>query len=369
MSPNRNLTVSDYLKKSVKREKLNIALLVDEFSKGHGPARVVELQAKELSAKGHNITIFALNSDMDPPADVKLEIIGTPNNKYLRVLHDLLLSVNFWKCSRWSKRLKDFDVMIAHQHYIAWISLLSKKLYGTKFVYYNHPVVSEKELFDNLYYKLFMKINEKLHRFIAKKANFVISVSEYARRTLEEAGVRSTVIYNPIDHSGFHRSLDGEKIRKELNLGNSPIILFVGRIVPSKKIGLLIKVFKKVKEEIPNANLLIIGKSPFEEYLKKLKEMSKPYTSNVLFLGYVPDEELPYYYVACDVYATTSFHEGFNLPIGEAQACGKPVVAFDIGSHREVVKNGYLVERGNTEEFSKRLIKLLRVSRRGCQYG
>jgi len=68
---------------------------------------------------------------------------------------------------------------------------------------------------------------------------------------------------------------------------------------------------------------------------------------------------LPCYYAACDLYVTASLWEGFNLPIAEAQACGKRVVAFNIGSHPEVVKNGILVEKGSTSKFAEAVIKLL----------
>lgn len=80
---------------------------------------------------------------------------------------------------------------------------------------------------------------------------------------------------------------------------------------------------------------------------------------NIIFAGFVPDEELPNYYAACDVYATCSLVEGFNMPLVEAQACGKPVVAFDIGPHKEVVKNGILVPEGHLNEFGEALINIL----------
>ncbi|MEK6876320.1 MAG: glycosyltransferase family 4 protein, partial [Nanoarchaeota archaeon] len=63
---------------------------------------------------------------------------------------------------------------------------------------------------------------------------------------------------------------------------------------------------------------------------------------------------------ACNVYVSASLWEGFNLPAAEAQACGKKVVAFNIGSHPEIVKNGILVEKGNIDKFAESVIKLLR---------
>ena len=69
--------------------------------------------------------------------------------------------------------------------------------------------------------------------------------------------------------------------------------------------------------------------------------------------------QLPYYYAACDIYTTASLWEGFNLPAAEAQACGKPVVAFSICSHPEVVKKGVLVKKKDINRFSKAIINIL----------
>ncbi|MCX8178142.1 MAG: glycosyltransferase family 4 protein, partial [Candidatus Bathyarchaeota archaeon] len=73
----------------------------------------------------------------------------------------------------------------------------------------------------------------------------------------------------------------------------------------------------------------------------------------------VSEEELPLYYAACDVYVTCSRLEGFNLPLAEAQACGKPVVAFDIGPHREIVKKGYVIKPFDTVQFKEKVVELL----------
>jgi len=62
------------------------------------------------------------------------------------------------------------------------------------------------------------------------------------------------------------------------------------------------------------------------------------------------------YYAACNVYATASLWEGFDLPLEEAKMCGRRVVAFDIGAHRERIKNindGILVPAGDVALLAK----------------
>ena len=75
---------------------------------------------------------------------------------------------------------------------------------------------------------------------------------------------------------------------------------------------------------------------------------------DIIFTGFVDDKDLPAYYAVSDVYVTASIDEGFNLPAVEAQACGKPVVAFDVGANRELIKKGkgILVPEGDVQGFT-----------------
>jgi len=167
----------------------------------------------------------------------------------------------------------------------------------------------------------------------------------------------SKVVYNKIDKKIFNKKVKGDKIIKKYNLKNKKVLLYVGRLAPHKGIHSLLESFNIVKKQISNAKLIIVGTSTFNNYFKKLKRIA---TNDVIFTGFVNDKDLPYYYAACDLYVTASLWEGFNLPAAEAQACGKKVIAFNIGSHPEIVKNGILVKKGNIQKFADAVIKLLR---------
>lgn len=148
-------------------------------------------------------------------------------------------------------------------------------------------------------------------------------------------------------------------IRKHYNLGNDPAILFVGRVTHSKGIHILIDVFKAVKRVIPNAKLMIVGRTDYTNCFTELKKIAD---ESVIFTGCVPQDELPNYYAACNVYATCSLWEESNRTLVEAQLVGKPVVAFDIGPHREVVRDketGFLIPLNDIRSFVDALIKLI----------
>ena len=118
--------------------------------------------------------------------------------------------------------------------------------------------------------------------------------------------------------------------------------MFVGRLSPHKRVDLLLRSFNLINKQISNVKLIIIGKSTFKKYYKKLRKLAN---KNVIFIDSVKDFELPYYYAACDLYVTASLWEGFNLPAKEAQVMNKPVVAFNCCSHPEILKKGVLVKK------------------------
>jgi glycosyltransferase involved in cell wall biosynthesis len=116
-----------------------------------------------------------------------------------------------------------------------------------------------------------------------------------------------------------------------------------------------------VREQIKDVKLIIVGKNSPSSYSDRLHRIANP---SIIFTGDVPDEELPLYYAACNVYATATLWEGFDLPLAEAQACGKPIVAFDIGPHPEVIHVGTLgrlIKVGDTKAFAEAIMSFITI--------
>ena len=339
---------------------MKVAILCPTFFTFSGIDRVAEQQAKELTQNGNEVTIFTLKANMKPPENVKLQILGMPSNSLAQRVYRLLFPLDFVKAIRWVPKLKGFDAIYSHQYPLTWLAYLAKKFYGAKYIYYNHGVIASHEAPLNLLERSYKRLASFPTKWTVKRADGAISISQYLQQELKkQVSLDSEVIYNKIDIQRFHKGVDGSKIRERHNLADAPVILFVGRISPHKGIHLLIDAFNVVKQELPNVKLLIVGKHTFSGYSKKLKQMID---DSVIFIGELPDEDLPYYYAACNVYATASLWEGFDLPLAEAQACGKPVVAFDIGAHKEVIgenSTGLLVLSQDIEALADAIIKLL----------
>ena len=340
-----------------------IAHLTPTFCKFSGIDRVVEQQADELARNGNVVTILAFESDLLPPENTELQILGMPRSLFWQRVYRLIFPLDIVKTLRWLQKLKSIDIIYSHQYPMNWLAYLAKRFYGVRYIYYDYGI-SPPETFSNFVERTYMRILIPLARWTIKQADGAISISKYLQHQLElETGLVSEVVYPTIDIRRFHRGLDGSKIRRRYDLGTSPVVLYVGRLSPHKGVHMLIEAFKLVKQEIPDARLLIAGKHTFPAYSKRLRDTAG---DSVFFAGYVADEEMPYYYAACDVYATATIWEGFNLPLAEAQACGKPVVAFNLGPHPEVVTNGeagLLVPLGDISALAGAIIKLLKLER------
>jgi glycosyltransferase involved in cell wall biosynthesis len=334
---------------------MKIALLTPTFSSFSGIDRVVELQSKDLIQKGNEVTIFTLKADMKVPG-VKIVVLGMPKNPAAERIYRLFFFLDRKKVKRGAKLLKPFDVAISHFYPMNVIAAYANKKYEVRYIYHNHGVAFP-HLFRNPLERVYMKLFKYFTNRSIKRITSAVSISDFLRKELKrETGINSVIEYDHIDREKFHEGIDSRFVRNKFNLNDDPICLYVGRISPHKGIDLLIKAFNKVLKKIPNAKLIIVGKPTFDKYFKELKKIAN---ENVIFAGFVPDEDLPYYYSSCDVYTTATLWEGFNMTVVEAQSCGKPVVAFDVGPHKEVVKNGLLVKPKNIEKFTSSIISLL----------
>jgi phosphatidylinositol alpha-mannosyltransferase len=140
-------------------------------------------------------------------------------------------------------------------------------------------------------------------------------------------------------------------------------ILFVGRLDPRKGFQYLIRAFARVKMELPQARMLVVGPYSAEErrpYEQKLGAMG---LSDVHFIGYVPDKELARYYQSSQVLcAPSTGFESFGMVLLEAMASGTAIVASDIEGYRNVVSHrgeGLLVPPKDTTALAQALVYVL----------
>ena len=138
-------------------------------------------------------------------------------------------------------------------------------------------------------------------------------------------------------------------------------ILFLGTLEPRKNIGRLIEAYAVLRQRVTSAPKLVIagGKGWFYENL--FAQVSRlDLGEDVLFTGYVPGEELVWWYRSALMFVFPSLFEGFGLPVLEALACGTPTVTSNVSSLPEVAGNAaLLIDPHDTEGLVGAMMRLL----------
>jgi len=189
-----------------------------------------------------------------------------------------------------------------------------------------------------------------------------IAVSEAARETVARYfGGEFVIIPNGID---FERFAGDHVLPIERYADGRPNILFVGRLDPRKGFRYLLRAFPYVKEEFPQARLVVVGAYERDEMADHLHYVREHHLTGVKFVGRVSDEDLPRYYRTCDVFcAPSTGFESFGIVLLEAMAAGQPTVATNIPGYRDLLEDGregFLVERKSEKALAEALIRLLR---------
>lgn len=206
----------------------------------------------------------------------------------------------------------------------------------------------------------------------ARHARQVIAVSEATRRDIIELlkvrPKKVSTVHNGVG-TQFRPLPPGEQAAFRAEKGiTGRIIIHVGTLEPRKNITTLLKAFAAITNDPDLADVtLVIGGSKgwyYDEIFATAERLglgSWESGGRVLWLGRVPDSELPLWYNVASVCAYPSLYEGFGLPALEAMACGTPVVASNRSALPEVVgKAGLLVEPEDTNAWADSLRALLR---------
>ncbi|MBC7351309.1 MAG: glycosyltransferase family 4 protein [Thermogutta sp.] len=127
-------------------------------------------------------------------------------------------------------------------------------------------------------------------------------------------------------------------IRQSMNLGNEPVILFVGRLINKKGVDILLEAFARVVQNVPS-QLLIAGDGPERT---KLEEQAARLRVNdrVHFVGFQQPKDLPRFYCAADLFVLPSRTEPWGVVVMEALASGLPVVVSNlVGCYPDVIND------------------------------
>jgi glycosyltransferase involved in cell wall biosynthesis len=183
-------------------------------------------------------------------------------------------------------------------------------------------------------------------------------VADYFTGTIGVPRERVTIVPNGVDIGAF--DCDRESARRDLGLDSRELVLgTVGRLEPEKDQTTLLDVFGQVRARHPRARLLVVGDGSLAESLRAYARQIGV-ADHTLFLGYRRD--IAKLLAAMDVFVLTSIREGLPISLIEAMAARRPVIASDIGSVNDLVRNGengLVVQAGNAAGFAGAVERLI----------
>jgi alpha-1,3-rhamnosyl/mannosyltransferase len=190
-------------------------------------------------------------------------------------------------------------------------------------------------------------------RLALAQADTILTVSHYSKRSIAEwfhvpAG-RIAVVQEAASPQFYVRDFEPPP---------RPFALYAGGISPNKNLALLIRAFSRSDARARGAQLVLAGDCASDRFKGNYAELKAlvaelDVVRQVVFTGFVPDEELCRLYNTCTVFVMPSLDEGFGLPAIEAMSCGRPVIVSSGNSLEELVGDaGLTVDPHNVEELA-----------------
>ncbi len=230
------------------------------------------------------------------------------------------------------------------------------------------PLLSRQTAVVTIYDLSFMRYPERfpagqrryltrMTRRSCRRAARIIAISQSSRRDVHRFFNvpldRIDVVLPGVDEA--YRPLPDEAVRAfRRKKGVERFILHVGTLQPRKNIPVLLNAFANLPPS--GLKLVLVGGKGwlYDEIFTQVKKLKLE--ERVLFTGYVPDGELPWWYNAAELLVFPSVYEGFGLPVVEAMACGTPVIASNSSSLPEAVgEAGLLFNPQNAAELADRI--------------
>lgn len=177
------------------------------------------------------------------------------------------------------------------------------------------------------------KALRRLIVYTLNHVNHVIAVSESLKQNVIKLGIderKITVIPNGYNSTLF-KLIDKKNCRTQLDIPqDKKILLFIGNLIDVKGVNYLIEAMNEIIEHEKRILLIIVGDGSGKD---KFKLLTQKYDLGdyIKFAGPQKHTEIPIWLNACDLFVLPSINEGFGVVLIEAAACGKPVVASNVG--------------------------------------
>jgi glycosyltransferase involved in cell wall biosynthesis len=331
-----------------------------------GVATVTQHLSQDLAAAGHQVWVFApseghYNEDTEQgPVHVhRFSSFEWPTYDGQRIAFPPLAPLR--------RLLRAIDPDVVHIHSPIVLGNLAQLLASSMHV----PVVATNHYMpinmspslssDPLLGKKFESLAYSYLISFYNRCDFVTAPTATALDLLKAHGLRapSRPVSNGIDLQQFCPRPRDEALRRRLSLpADRPLILYVGRISPEKRVNIVLDALVQLRHP---AHLVVGGGGPALPELEE-RASSLGIGRRVTFLGRVADEDLIPLYRLADVFVMPSVAELQSVAALEALAVGLPVVAADAGALPELVhdgENGFLFTPDDSAALAERLARLV----------
>jgi glycosyltransferase involved in cell wall biosynthesis len=277
-----------------------------------------------------------------------------------RVATSVAVRLAFWRCFALFRRaLKEFRPDVVHAGWVTTCGLMSALSgyrpfllmpWGSDVLLAHHNTRSQVKL-----------------RWVAHRAQRITCDCDAVRERLvtqvKYPAERILVVPWGIDLQRFRpRPNEARALRAALGWEDKKILIMTRSFEPVYGVEHFLSSLPEVVRCEPDARVLLIGRGSLESTLRtRVDEWGL--RDAVHFAGFVPNDELPKYLSAADVYVSSSLSDGTSLSLLEAMACALPVVVTDVPANLEWIRdgfNGFVVPRQDSARLAQRLMDVLK---------
>ncbi len=316
-----------------------------------------------LQEKGHKVAVIAPSESVHFSLKKidNLDVYGIPSYPII-INPTIRLPIPFFLKSRLRRIIENFkpDIIHVQDHFPLSKAVveLNKKM-KIPIIASNHFMPENftflmrneklKQRFENYLWKSFSKVFNQVR--------IVTTPTETAARLIRShLRVDAIAISSGISLDIFNPSEDTVEIKKKYFIPGKPILLYVGRLDPEKHMEEILQAVAIAIRKVDFC-FVIVGKGTSKMGLEKLTQQLE-ITNNVIFTGFVPNGDLPYFYKMGRCFIIASIAELLSLGALQAMASGLPVIAVNAGALSELVRNkvnGYLFEEGDIPSISRHI--------------
>ena len=323
-------------------------IIITPSLKFGGSQRVVTYLCNNLDSKIFNITLLIINNEssndsfpIESMEDIKIIDLETSRVRF-----------SLFKIIKVVRKIQP-DIIFSTQYYLNVALILIKQFFGSKSkLIVRETNIPSKRVFK--YKTMYMFFYKRFYKYTDAIVCQSIGMYKELRNITNSPKNKLVIINNPIDCNFVQKKTED----KQDGHNKSNIVAIGSTLGQQKGFERLIDSFSFIKDK--NLKLIIMGEGSSRRKLQD--KIDKAGLQNQIHL--VGHQKNPIKFLkSTDVFALSSFSEGFPNSILEAGLCGIPTVAFDIeGGIKDIIvdgMNGFIVPDGNLKLFAETLVKAI----------